>query len=78
MCIFSRKCGYTKTVGGNTNTKSQTNRNELGKLSVDDLIKFKGIGEAKAISIITALELGRRRAAQTALEKPKITSVLKK
>ena len=34
---------------------------ELGKLSVKDLIKFKGIGEAKAISIIAALELGRRR-----------------
>jgi len=48
--------------------------NELGKLSVDDLIKFKGIGEAKAISIITALELGRRRRLEEALEKPKITS----
>jgi DNA repair protein RadC len=37
------------------------NLNELGKLSTNDLIKFKGIGEAKAISIIAALELGRRR-----------------
>ncbi len=34
---------------------------ELAKLSVKDLTKFKGIGEAKAISIIAALELGRRR-----------------
>ncbi|RYY05802.1 MAG: JAB domain-containing protein [Sphingobacteriaceae bacterium] len=33
----------------------------LGKASVNDLSKFKGIGEAKAISIIAALELGRRR-----------------
>ena len=33
----------------------------LGKLSVSDLSKFKGIGEAKAVSIIAALELGRRR-----------------
>ncbi len=33
----------------------------LGRLSVKDLSKFKGIGEAKAISIIAALELGRRR-----------------
>lgn len=49
------------------------NLNELGKLSVEDLIKFKGIGEAKAISIITALELGRRRNLEVALEKPKIT-----
>ena len=34
---------------------------ELAKLSVKDLTKFKGIGEAKAISIIAAMELGRRR-----------------
>ena len=34
---------------------------KLGHLSVPDLSKFKGIGEAKAISIIAALELGRRR-----------------
>lgn len=37
------------------------NLNELGRLSVKDLTKVKGIGEAKAISIIAALELGRRR-----------------
>ena len=35
--------------------------NQLGKLNIKDLTKFKGIGEAKAISIIAALELGRRR-----------------
>ena len=35
--------------------------NLLSKLSIQDLSKFKGIGEAKAISIISALELGRRR-----------------
>ncbi len=52
----------------------KNNLNELGKLTVEDLIKFKGIGEAKAISIITALELGRRRRLEEALEKPKITS----
>ena len=34
---------------------------QLGKLSVQDLSKFNGIGEAKAISIIAALELGRRK-----------------
>ena len=33
----------------------------LGKVSVSELSRFKGIGEAKAISIIAALELGRRR-----------------
>ena len=37
------------------------NLNELAKLTIADLIKFKGIGEAKAISIIAALEVGRRR-----------------
>ncbi|WCT13595.1 RadC family protein [Mucilaginibacter jinjuensis] len=35
--------------------------NKLGKVSVSELSRFKGIGEAKAISIIAALELGRRR-----------------
>ena len=39
----------------------QNDLNQLGKLSIQDLSKFKGIGEAKAISIIAALELGRRR-----------------
>jgi DNA repair protein RadC len=37
------------------------NLNELGKLSIKDLKKVKGIGEAKAITIAAALELGRRR-----------------
>lgn len=37
------------------------NLNELSKLTINDLTKFRGIGEAKAISIIAALELGRRR-----------------
>ena len=37
------------------------NLTQLGKSSVDDLKKFKGIGEAKAITIVAALELGRRR-----------------
>ncbi len=50
------------------------NLNELGKLSVKDLMKFKGIGEAKAIIILAALELGRRRRGEEALEKKKITS----
>lgn len=35
--------------------------NALAKLTIQDLLKFRGIGEAKAISIIAALELGRRR-----------------
>jgi DNA repair protein RadC len=35
--------------------------NELGKLSVKELMKIKGIGEAKAITIAASMELGRRR-----------------
>lgn len=50
------------------------NINSLAKLSLEKLIEFKGIGEAKAIGIITALELGKRRQLEIALEKPKITS----
>ncbi|QOD62294.1 DNA repair protein RadC [Polaribacter haliotis] len=50
------------------------NINELAKLSVEKLTEFNGIGEAKAISIITALELGKRRQFENTLEKPKIGS----
>jgi DNA repair protein RadC len=48
------------------------NLNELGKLNVKELMKIKGIGEAKAISIVAAMELGRRRQALAAMEKPVI------
>ena len=50
------------------------NLNALGKLSIQQLMNFKGIGEAKAISIIAAMELGRRRRAEEAVELKKITS----
>lgn len=40
---------------------SRNNLHELAKLSINDLKKFKGIGEAKALTIAAALELGRRR-----------------
>lgn len=40
---------------------------ELSRLSVNDLCKFKGIGPAKAVSIVAALELGRRRRADDVL-----------
>jgi DNA repair protein RadC len=52
----------------------KNNLNELARLGVKDLIKIKGIGEAKAITIVAALELGRRRKAQDVDEKPKISS----
>ena len=53
---------------------NSNNLNELAKLSVKDLMKFKGIGEAKAISIVAALELGRRRKESEHIKRPKITS----
>lgn len=49
------------------------NLNELAKLSVNDLQQFKGIGQAKAITIVSALELGRRRKESQFIQKPKIT-----
>jgi len=50
------------------------NLNALGKLTLSQLMNFKGIGEAKAISIMAAMELGRRRRAEEAVELKKITS----
>ncbi len=47
---------------------------ELGKLTVKELMKIKGIGEAKAITIAAALELGRRRQATAALEKSVVSN----
>lgn len=47
---------------------------ELGKKDINALKKFKGIGDAKAISIIAAMELGRRRQAENALQKSVIQS----
>lgn len=50
------------------------NLNALGKLSITQLMNFKGIGEAKAISIIASMELGRRRRNEDVIELLKITS----
>ncbi|WMN07412.1 RadC family protein [Marivirga arenosa] len=61
-------------VGKNILTEVQNDLNQLAKFSVKELTKFKGIGEAKAITIISALELGRRRKEAEVIEKPKITS----
>lgn len=52
----------------------QNDLNQLARLSVKDLSKFKGIGEAKAITIVSALELGRRKKATESAEKPRIRS----
>ncbi|MGG7035299.1 MAG: DNA repair protein RadC [Flavobacterium sp.] len=50
------------------------NLNTLGKLSLQQLMNFKGIGEAKAITIVASMELARRRRGEEALELFKITS----
>jgi DNA repair protein RadC len=50
------------------------NLNELSRLSIIDLMKFKGIGEAKAISIVAAMELGRRRKETEGIKREKIES----
>lgn len=50
------------------------NLNALGKLSLKQLMEFKGIGEAKAITIAAALELGRRRKLEDTKQLKKITS----
>lgn len=47
---------------------------QLGKLSVKQLMQFKGIGEAKAITIVAGLELGRRRGNEHTSTLQKITS----
>ena len=53
---------------------SSNNLNQLGKLSISQLCQFKGIGSAKAVVITAALELGRRRRLEEALESRKISS----
>jgi DNA repair protein RadC len=52
---------------------AHNNLNELGKFSVSDLKKHKGIGEAKAITIVAALELAKRRRTAEVKEKEKIS-----
>jgi len=53
---------------------SNNNLSELGKLSISELTKVKGIGEAKAITIVSAMELSRRRSGAEPSDKSSITS----
>jgi DNA repair protein RadC len=48
------------------------NLNELAKMGISELMKFKGIGEAKAISIVAAMELARRRKDTEKVKKEKV------
>lgn len=51
---------------------SSNSLNELAQLGVKDLKQFKGIGEAKAVAIVSALELGRRRKPDDRRLKPRL------
>lgn len=56
-------------------SKAGNDLNQLARMSVSDLINnFRGIGQAKAVTLIAALELGRRRKAIETPRKKKITS----
>ena len=50
------------------------NLNTLGKKTIHELMQYKGIGEAKAIAILAACELGKRRQAETPEERPDLGS----
>lgn len=52
----------------------ENNWHRLSQLSIKDLTKFKGVGEAKAISIATALEIGNRKSQQEVLKREQIAS----
>jgi DNA repair protein RadC len=51
----------------------KNNLNELGRLEIHDFLKLNGIGKVKAVVILAALELGRRRHISGALEKPVVS-----
>jgi DNA repair protein RadC len=53
---------------------ANNNLNTLGKMGVQELMQFRGIGEAKAVAIAAALELGRRRSGEEGLKRRKINS----
>ena len=53
------------------------NLNSLGKKTLHELMVYKGIGEAKAITILAACELGKRRQAETPEERPDLNSATK-
>ena len=50
------------------------NLNTLGKMTIRELMAYKGVGEAKAITILAACELGKRRQAETPEERPDLGS----
>jgi len=55
-------------------TESRNNLIELSKMQISELMHFRGIGQAKAITVIAALELGRRRRGSEVIQRKKIQS----
>ena len=53
------------------------NLNTMGKMTIHQLMDYKGIGEAKAITILAACELGKRRHQETPEERPKLETATK-
>ena len=54
----------------------QNNLNTLGKMSIRELTQYNGVGPAKAVSVLAACELGKRRQAEKAEDRPKIKTAL--
>jgi len=52
----------------------KNNLDELGKISIKDMMTVNGIGEARAVTLVAALELGRRRHGSENLVKTRLTS----
>ena len=55
-------------------TSCKHNLSELGRLSAKEFQRIKGVGAAKSTILTAAIELGRRREATKALEKPVMSS----
>ena len=55
----------------------KNNLNTLGKMTIRQLMSYNGIGEAKAITILAACELGKRRQKETPEERPKLDTATK-
>jgi len=67
----NEKCSALR-LAKNVLSKCQGDLQELGKYSIRDFMRVKGIGRAKASSIIACLEISRRRQVREALEEPLI------
>lgn len=53
------------------------NLNTLGKMTINDLCRYNGVGPAKAITILAACELGKRRQAESPEERPNLSTATK-